>query len=105
MTARLSADKDVEVKRERVFNVEITEKDSARARLSEQVKKELESDVEVRKNRLREEVTKKLEGSLGDLRSELDQISRGVTGTALKERARPSSARSRRSPRTRRRAR
>jgi hypothetical protein len=87
VTARVSADKDVEVKRERVFNVEISEKDSARKRLSEQVKRELESDVEVRKNRLREEVTKKLEGALGELRGELDQISRGVTAVALKERA------------------
>jgi hypothetical protein len=87
VTAKISGEKDVEIKKERAEHVDVREKDSAEERLRARVRADLETEVTDQKERLRQEVTAKLEKKLGDLKRELDGISTRVTADALKERA------------------
>jgi vacuolar-type H+-ATPase catalytic subunit A/Vma1 len=59
-----------------------------RENLREELKRKLEKNVEEKTGSLQSKVTDQLEGKLGDLRQELDQVVNKVTAEALKEKAR-----------------
>jgi len=87
VTVAAKAGTDVDLTRERVV-VAWAENDVAtRERNREAITAELEDAAEDEKQQLQAEVTRKLEGKLGDLRRELDQISNRVTADALKQKA------------------
>lgn len=60
---------------------------SAEASVREGLRRDLEQAKNAEQAKLAEEVTKRLERKVGDLKSELDQAVNRVTGDALKERA------------------
>jgi hypothetical protein len=59
-----------------------------RENLRQEAQRSLEKKAEEKTGSLQSKVTDKLEGKLGDLRSELDQVVNKVTAEALKEKAR-----------------
>jgi hypothetical protein len=58
-----------------------------RENLREELKRKLEKNVEDKTGALQSKVTDRLEGQLGDLRRELDQVVNRVTAEALKRKA------------------
>ncbi|KIG12654.1 hypothetical protein DB30_01142 [Enhygromyxa salina] len=87
VTVSASADRQLDLQRETVIGA-VAENDAAtRERGRKFLESELEAEAAERKKDLQAEVTAKLEGKLGDLRRELDQISNRVTAEALKQKA------------------
>jgi hypothetical protein len=62
-------------------------RDDMERRERESLREELGKEVERREEALRRKTTDELEKTLGDLRSELDQVVNRVTGEALKQKA------------------
>jgi hypothetical protein len=87
VTVSAGAEADVELTREKVVNAWAENDANTRESGRRALVRELESDVEEREKRLQAKVTEELEGKLGDLRRELDQISNRVTVDALKQKA------------------
>jgi ethanolamine utilization cobalamin adenosyltransferase len=87
VTVTAAADADVELERERVVTAWAENDEASRARGKAALSKELEGEVAAQEKQLQAEVTEALEGKLGDLRKELDQISNRVTAEALKQKA------------------
>lgn len=56
-------------------------------KLKEELKKDLEEKAKAKEQELQDEVTKKLEASLGNIRRELDGVTNRVTAEALKQKA------------------
>jgi hypothetical protein len=87
VTVSAAADADVDIKKEKEVRAyaesDVVERERARAGLMQ----DIEDEVANHEKRLQAEVTKQLEGKLGDLRRELDQISNRVTVEALKQKA------------------
>ncbi|MGC4116938.1 MAG: hypothetical protein QM765_20730 [Myxococcales bacterium] len=83
---KLAQEADLESKVERTQAVnEITEK--AREALRDTARNAAEQEVDDKRERLRSQVTARLEKRLADLQQEIDQISQRVTAEALKVRA------------------
>jgi hypothetical protein len=87
VTARLSAEKQVDLtaERSRVVAEEVATRETEVLR--EQVKKGLAREVETERERMTDEVASKLEKRLVDLRQELDQVVNRVTARALEQKA------------------
>jgi len=88
VTARLAADKDVDVTVERSRRIYEENLEQGEAQLRRSVQAELENEVDKERDRLSQEVTDKLEKKLTDLRRELDRATNRATAEALKIRAR-----------------
>ena len=87
VTVTASADEQVDLTREKVVTAWAENDANTRERGRESLAGELEREASEREKDLQAEVTKELEGKLGDLRHELDQISNRVTAEALKQKA------------------
>jgi hypothetical protein len=87
VTVSASADADVDITRERVVAAWAENDAATRDRGRKGLIDELEGEVSEREKDLQAKVTAELEGKLGDLRRELDQISNRVTVEALKQKA------------------
>jgi flagellar hook-associated protein FlgK len=87
VTVSASADADVDITRERVVSAWAENDASTRERGHKALTDELEGEANEREKDLQAKVTAHLEGKLGDLRRELDQISNRVTVEALKQKA------------------
>jgi hypothetical protein len=87
VTVSAKADAELELEREQVISAQAENDTASRERGHAQLRRELESEVALRKKDLQAKVTEVLEGKLGDLRKELDQISNRVTAEALKQKA------------------
>lgn len=87
VTVSASADADVEIAREREVNTWAENDAATRERGRKALRDELEGELDEREKDLQAKVTAELEGKLGDLRRELDQISNRVTVEALKQKA------------------
>lgn len=87
VTVRLAREKEVNLEIKREARVDERMKQSEEERLRASVRGELERDAQREEKKLTEEVARKLEGKLRDLRQELDQVSNRVTASALKVRA------------------
>ena len=87
VTVRASADAKLELERERVVRAYAENDAQSRERGHKALAAELEQEAEDHRQSLQAEVTEQLEGKLGDLRRELDQISNRVTSEALKRKA------------------
>jgi hypothetical protein len=87
VSARLAAEKDLDltVERSRTVAEEIAARETERLR--EHVKQGLQREVESERERLTDEVASKLEKHLINLRRELDQVVNRVTAEALKQKA------------------
>jgi len=88
VTARLAAEKDVDVTIERSRRIYEEHLEQGRERLRESVQQELEQEIERERDEMSREVTEKLEKKLTDLRHELDRATNRATAEALKVRAR-----------------
>ena len=88
VTVRAAGKRTVDIAVERSTAVYDREDEAAKARLEEEVKREIERQAGERKETLRQDVSKKLESRLRDLRAELDQVVNRVTAEGLKEKAR-----------------
>jgi hypothetical protein len=87
VTARLSAEEDLDLTVERTRGIEEERMEQGRARLEEDVKKELEREVDAAQGKLAEATTELLEKKLRDLRKELDTASNRAIAGALKIKA------------------
>lgn len=87
VTVSASADRELELQREKVVSAWAENDATTRERGRQALESELEAEATEREKDLQAEVTAKLEGKLGDLRRELDQISNRVTAEALKQKA------------------
>jgi hypothetical protein len=87
VTVSAGAEADVELTRERVVSAWAENDANTREAGRKGLMRELEGDVQEREKNLQAKVTRELEGKLGDLRRELDQISNRVTVDALKQKA------------------
>jgi FtsH ternary system domain X5 len=87
VTVSASADADVDITRERVVKAWAENDAATRERGRQALADELEGDADEQQRDLQAKVTAELEGKLGDLRRELDQISNRVTVEALKQKA------------------
>jgi hypothetical protein len=87
VTVSASADRELELQREKVVSAWAENDATTRERGRAALETELEDEADAREKDLQAEVTAKLEGKLGDLRRELDQISNRVTKEALKRKA------------------
>lgn len=87
VTVRASANEELELERERVVRAWAENDATTRERGRKQLEGELEQEAEEHRQGLQAKVTEQLEGKLGDLRRELDQISNRVTAEALKQKA------------------
>src|SRR5690606_39109768 len=87
VTVSAQADAELELERERVVTAWAENDAATRERGHAQLQRELEGEVAQREKDLQARVTEGLEGKLGDLRKELDQISNRVTAEALKQKA------------------
>lgn len=87
VTVRASADSDLALERERVIGAYAENDAQSRERGQKALAAELEREAEDHRQGLQAKVTEQLEGKLGDLRRELDQISNRVTSEALKQKA------------------
>lgn len=87
VTVSARADADLDLERERVITTWAENDATTRERGQAQLQRELEGEVTQREKDLQARVTEVLEGKLGDLRKELDQISNRVTAEALKQKA------------------
>jgi hypothetical protein len=87
VTVSAKADAELELERERVVTAWAENDAATRERSQAQLQRELEGEVAQHEKDLQAQVTEALEGKLGDLRKELDQISNRVTAEALKQKA------------------
>jgi hypothetical protein len=87
VTVSAAADADVEITRERVVSAWAENDATTREQGRQGLIRELEGELDEREKQLQGKVTAELEGKLGDLRRELDQISNRVTVEALKQKA------------------
>lgn len=87
VTVSASADRELDLQQEKVVSAWAENDATTRERGRKSLETELEAEADERKKDLQAEVTAKLEGKLGDLRRELDQISNRVTAEALKQKA------------------
>ena len=87
VTISAAADEEVDISRERVVSAWAENDARTREQGRKRLNAELEQEVGEREKDLQAEVTKRLEGKLGDLRRELDGISNRVTAEALKQKA------------------
>jgi hypothetical protein len=87
VTVAASADADLELSRERVVTAWAENDAATRERGQKAIERELEDEAARHEKDLQAQVTEALEGKLGDLRRELDQISNRVTAEALKQKA------------------
>ncbi len=87
VTARLSAEEDLDLTVEQTRGIEEERMVQGRARLEQDVKKALEREVDVARNKLAEATTERLEKKLRDLRKELDTASNRAIAGALKVKA------------------
>jgi hypothetical protein len=87
VTVSAEADADLDLERERVITTWAENDTTSRERGRQQLQRELEGEVAEHERELQAQVTEALEGKLGDLRKELDQISNRVTAEALKQKA------------------
>lgn len=87
VTVSASADAELDIKREKVVTAWAENDATTRERNRKALEAELEAELGEREKDLQAKVTSKLEGKLGDLRRELDQISNRVTAEALKQKA------------------
>lgn len=87
VTVSAQADAELDLERERVITAWAENDASSRERGRQVLQRELEGEVEQHQRDLQAQVTEVLEGKLGDLRKELDQISNRVTAEALKQKA------------------
>lgn len=92
VTVKVDADVALDIKRERTATVAAEGPSpavqQARAHLKQQVDADVERAAAEEVERERRNITKKLEGKLRDLKSEIDDAINRVTGEALKEKAR-----------------
>ncbi len=87
VTVSAQADTELDLQRERIITAWAENDAASRERGRKALERELEGEVAQRERDLQAEVTETLEGKLGDLRKELDQISNRVTAEALKQKA------------------
>ena len=87
VTVKLGANAKLSEDVELTARVGIENKDHTEASLRDDAQRELETRVAERTEALRREVTKQLEGKLGDLKKELDGAIGAATVAALTERA------------------
>lgn len=87
VTVSAKADAELELERERIITAWAENDAATRERGHAQLQRELEGEVAQQEKDLQATVTEALEGKLGDLRKELDQISNRVTAEALKQKA------------------
>lgn len=87
VTVRVAAEREVELERTGTGLAARPDDDRARQQLRERVRRELEAEVDERRDKLQREVSERLERKLRDLRQELDRVTSRVTSAALKERA------------------
>ncbi|GHG72639.1 hypothetical protein [Comamonas sp. JC664] len=88
VSVTLSGEKEVELKARGELAVESPhDVEQAKLRAQDLARARLEDAADVAADALRQDVTRKLEGRLRDLKSELDAISNKVTAEALKVRA------------------
>ncbi len=91
VTVHAEAEHEVTVEGERVGWVGIDSTKTERARATEDIRRELQRDLQGKADRqrdvLQKRVTDNLEGHLGDVRAELDRAVNRVVAEALKEKA------------------
>ncbi|PRP90701.1 hypothetical protein ENSA5_62470 [Enhygromyxa salina] len=87
VTVSASADTDLDITKERLIRAYAENDATTRERGRQALEDELEAEAGEREKNLQAKVTSTLEGKLGDLRRELDQISNRVTAEALKQKA------------------
>lgn len=87
VTVSASTEQDVEVEVTRDIRTYAENDNRTREQARATIRAELEGQVDEKQKQLQAEVTEKLEGKLGDLRTELDRITNRVTGEALKRKA------------------
>lgn len=87
VTVAARADADLDIERERIVTAWAENDVASRERGRRALTQELEGEAAQREKDLQTAVTEALEGKLGDLRRELDQISNRVTAEALKQKA------------------
>jgi hypothetical protein len=87
VTVAASADADLDLSRERVVTAWAENDATTRERGQRALERDLEDEAARHEKDLQAQVTETLEGKLGDLRRELDQISNRVTAEALKQKA------------------
>jgi DNA anti-recombination protein RmuC len=91
VTVRVEAEQEVELQGERQTWGDQAwskaEKERAAERVREDLLMDLQRKADQRKTELQKKLTDKLEGCLGDVRKELDQVVNRVTAEALKEKA------------------
>lgn len=88
-TVRVRANEEADIELTRQREVTTWAESDARARETgrQSLRRELEGAADAHRRELQSELTKKLEGELGDLRGELDRIANKVTAEALKRKA------------------
>jgi hypothetical protein len=87
VTARIGAEKSVDLTAERSRTVAEEMAKGEEERLRESVMKGLEREIETERQKLTDEIATKLERHLRDLRKELDQVVNEVTADSLKAKA------------------
>lgn len=87
VTVRLTQEKDLNLEVKRSTQIDESQKQTAEAKLRADARQDLERQADREEKKLTEEVARRLEGKLRDLRQELDQVSNRVTASALKVRA------------------
>lgn len=87
VTVSAQADEELDLERERVISAWAENDQISRERGQQALANELEGEAAKHERELQAKVTEVLEGKLGDLRKELDQISNRVTAQALKQKA------------------
>jgi hypothetical protein len=88
VSVKAEATADVRVEREMTRHVPEEALERGRKEAQEQIDRQAEKEAAGIERRALEDVTKKLERRLGDLRHELDAVTAKVTADALKEKAR-----------------
>lgn len=87
VTVSAGAQTEVSLERERTIGAYAETDKTSRERGRAELLRDMENEIDEREKDLQAEVTAQLEGKLGDLRRELDQISNRVTAEALKQKA------------------
>lgn len=85
---RLASEVDIERSETREVALDTDWGEAGKDRARDQIKAGLEAEIDTEAETLREQITKTLEGRLGDLRVELDKVTNRVLADALKVRAR-----------------
>jgi hypothetical protein len=91
VTVQAEAENQVELEGERhaLLDREWGEKGTEKAKegVRQELRKDLEKEAAQKEAELQQQITEKLEGSLADLRRELDQVVNHITAEALKKKA------------------